>query len=108
MTLRKLWLGSAICLFMLISLFTAHADPPTADEMTVTAEGMAVLDDDIAAAEDEATWDAKRNAVEQVAGVFLRARSVGRDFSLEEDEIRSRTDGFVRHWERVPNSRRVE
>lgn len=99
---------AVVCLLALMAVLNARADPPTKDEMTVTAEGMAVLDDDIAAAEDEAIWDAKRNAVEQVAGIFLRARSVGRDFSLEDDEIRTRSDGFIRTWERVPGSRRIE
>ena len=79
-----------------------------ADTLAVTAEGVATVDGDIAAAEEEALWEAKRNAVEQVAGVFLRARSVGRDFEIEEKTLRARSDGFIRKWERVPNSRKIE
>jgi hypothetical protein len=78
------------------------------DEITVVGEGMAALQDDPGAAEEEAVWEAKRNAVEQAVGVFLRARSVGRDLELLEDEIQSRTEGFVRKWEIVPGSRTEE
>ena len=79
-----------------------------ADTLTVTAEGVATVDSDIAAAEEEAIWEAKRNAVEQAAGVFLRARSIGRDFEIEEKTLRARSEGFIRKWERVPNSRKIE
>lgn len=84
------------------------ASDSASDEIVVVGEGMAALNEDAAAAEEEAVWDAKRNAVEQAAGIFLRARAVGRDFALVEDEISSRTDGFVRRWEVVAGSRRVE
>lgn len=100
------------CLFLLLLLLLpagfVRADGKDSDALVVVGEGLAALTDDAAAAEEEAVWDAKRNAVEQAAGIFLRARSVGRDFELWEDEIRSRTEGFVRSWEIVPGSRRVE
>src|SRR5262245_34919853 len=78
------------------------------DELAVIGEGVAAVGDDVASAEEEAIWDAKRNAVEQAAGIFLKARTIGRDFTLAEDEVRSRSEGFVRRWEVVPGSRRVE
>jgi hypothetical protein len=78
------------------------------DAVTVVAEGVAAVGADAARAEDEAIWDAKRNAVEQAAGVFLRSRMVGRDFVGERDEIEGRTQGFIRGWEVVSGSRRIE
>ena len=78
------------------------------DEIVVVGEGMAALADDSAGSEEEAVWDAKRNAVEQAAGFFLKARAVGRDFQLESDRIEGRTNGFVRKWEIIPGSRRIE
>ena len=92
--------------FAFVPAGAQEANP--ADTLTVTAEGMAAIEGDIVTAEDEAIWDAKRNAVEQAAGVFLRARSVGRDFEIAEQTLRARSDGFIRKWERIPDSRRIE
>ncbi len=96
----------SLLLSCLVPLHAQEANP--ADTLTVTAEGMAAIEGDMAIAEDEALWDAKRNAIEQAAGVFLRARSVGRDFVIEEKTLRARSDGFIRRWERVPDSRQIE
>lgn len=80
-----------------------------AEEIVVVGDGAATLgEEDAAAAEEEAVWDAKRNAVEQAVGVFIKAKAVGRDHELVEDEIRGHTNGFVKRWEIVPNSRRIE
>lgn len=105
MIMRHLFL-----LFMVLIMAggSLRADTSEPETLTVVAEGMAALESDPAAAEEEATWDAKRNAVEKVAGVFLRARSVGRDYEIEESEIRSETRGFVRTWEPIEGSRRIE
>lgn len=100
--------------FLLVVLFAlcpafVRADGPTPDDLVVVGEGMAAInEDDVGAAEEEAIWDAKRNAVEQACGVFLRARSSGRDFELNEDEIRSSTSGYVREWAVVPGSRTLD
>ena len=71
-------------------------------------EGMAAFTGDVAAAQEEAVWDAKRNAVEQAVGIFLKAKTIGSGFSLEDDEIQGRTQGFVRRWEVIEGSRRIE
>lgn len=93
---------------LLITVGMLRADKADPEALTVIAEGMASLEGDLAGAEEEAIWDAKRNAVEKVAGVFLRARSVGRDFEIEESEIRSETRGFVKAWEPIVGTRRIE
>ncbi len=95
-------------LFLLLCPLRAVHAQQEVDDITLTTEGMAALNGDVAGAEEEAIWDAKRNAVEQAAGVFLRARTVGRDFTLERDEIQGSTQGFIRHWEVVPGSRHIE
>src|SRR5262249_34905428 len=79
--------GSMRCLpvfvlFLLIPLLlpSAARAQEASDELAVIGEGAAAVGDDVAAAEEEAVWDAKRNAVEQAAGIFLKARTIGRDF----------------------------
>lgn len=107
-------LTSMVARILLLILFgmapgvAVLAAPDEPDALTVVAEGMASVQGDLAGAEEEAIWDAKRNAVEKVAGVFLRARAVGRDYEIAESEIRSETRGFVRQWEVVPGSRQIE
>ncbi|MCC6730208.1 MAG: hypothetical protein IT208_12795 [Chthonomonadales bacterium] len=100
------WMWPILLLFAVASPAAARA--PAADEIVAVGEGAAALGADPAAAEEEAIWEAKRSVVEQAAGIFLRARSVGRDFELVEDEVQARAAGFIRSWEVVPGSRRVE
>jgi hypothetical protein len=103
--MRQLFL---LFIMLIVAGGSIRADESEPETLMVVAEGMAALEGDPAAAEEEALWDAKRNAVEKVAGVFLRARSVGRDYEIEESEIRSEARGFVRTWEPIEGSRRIE
>lgn len=74
----------------------------------VVAEGVASILGDPVAAEEEAIWDAKRNAVEQAVGQSIHSKAVGRDFAMEGTDIWSRADGFIERWEMVPGSRHEE
>ncbi|CCW35261.1 hypothetical protein CTKA_02654 [Chthonomonas calidirosea] len=74
----------------------------------VIASGMAPLGIDGAAAEEEAIWDAKRNAVEMATGVFIRARTFGENYRTLHDEVENQTAGFIRSWRLVPESVHVE
>lgn len=78
------------------------------DAVHVVAAGMAPLGEDPAASEEEAIGDAKRNAVEQVMGVFLRARTLGENAQVLQDAIDVRTEGFIRSWRLLPHSVHVE
>ena len=78
------------------------------ETVTIIAEGSAALGTDRARAEDEAVLDAKRNAIEKAVGVFLKTKAVGRNFSLEEDTIRTHTAGFLKTWERIAGTERIE
>jgi len=77
-------------------------------EFTVTAEGIAAVVDDLGRAEDEALADAKRNAVEQAIGVFVKSEALGRNYELVEETILTRSEGYITWWEKVEGSRRVE
>ncbi len=99
-----------LCLLLRCAIPPASGQTPQTDgdDVVIIAEGMAPLNDDLTAAEEEAVWDAKRNAVEQAVGVVLRTHTVGRDQMLQRDDIEARAQGFVRRWETVPGSRRIE
>ncbi len=100
-------LALALAMGLLFS-YGAAAQSRQPEEVQTIGEGSATLNDDPAAAEDEAIWDAKRNAVENTVGVLVHGRASGRNAALEEDEIHGHTDGFVRTWAVVPGSRRIE
>ena len=101
------WLRIAFVLFLACSAW-AGAEEPDRDSVTIVAEGRATLSQDSAASEEEAIWDAKRNAVEQAAGLLVKSRTIGHNYRLESDEIRGQAGGFVRKWELLPESRHIE
>lgn len=73
------------------------AGPSTA--VAVEVEGVAaVVKDDIAVARDRAIDDAKRKAVEQVAGSKVSSESITENFQLVEDRIYARASGFVKKY----------
>ena len=67
-------LRTAISLLLALTAFssTANSQTPPPEELEIVGEGAAAISKDLAAVEEEAIWDAKRNAVEQAAGIFLR------------------------------------
>jgi hypothetical protein len=66
---------------------------------TVEVEGLAaVVNNDIAHARDKALDDAKRKAVEQVAGTQVSSQSISENFQLVEDKIYARASGFVKNY----------
>lgn len=103
------WFCAFTSILALPPVCTARAQElASGDGITVTAEGMAALGEDFAGSREEAIWDAKRNAVEIAAGVLVRSHTVGRDFVQESDLIQSSTQGFIRAWQVVAGSQRVE
>lgn len=69
-------------------------------EQTVETQGMAaVINGDIGHARDKALDDAKRKAVEQVAGAQVSSESISENFTLVEERIYSRASGFVKKYE---------
>ena len=68
------------------------------DGTKVTANGTANLyANDTARSREEAIEAARRDAVEQVSGVFIQSESEMKNFDLVKDEVLSRTQGYVRN-----------
>ena len=77
-----------------------------ASSSTVQVDGVAaIVNDDLAVARDRAIDDAKRKAVEQVAGSQVSAESITQNFQLVEDRIYSRANGFVQRYRIVEEHR---
>ena len=88
-----IWLAAAVS--------SAVAVPATAlAGQTVEVEGAAaIVGGDMAMARDKAIDDAKRKAVEQVAGTRVSAETITENFQLVQDRIYARASGFVRNFE---------
>jgi hypothetical protein len=87
---------------MMLCLAVAWASPARAAEETIEVEGVAaIVANDTAIARDRAIDDAKRKAVEQVAGAHVSSESITESFQLVEDKIYSRASGFVKKYEIV-------
>lgn len=91
--MKKLQTSGALALWLL-SL------PAFAAEETIEVTGVAaVVNGDVAHARDKAIDDAKRKAVEQVAGAHVSSQSITENFQLVEERIYARASGFVRRYE---------
>ncbi len=94
---------------LIIAIAPAYCVVPENGEMLVTAEGSAaVVNGDIAKADDEAISDAKRNAVEKALGVFVKSDTIGSDYQVAEDTILTRSEGYISEWNKIPDSRKIE
>lgn len=97
---RRRKLDAALVASALIGLSLPASAAPV--EVTGVA---AVVDDDVPVARDRALDDAKRKAVEQIAGTQISAQSVSSNFELVEDTIYARASGFVRRYEVLDETR---
>jgi len=74
---------------------------------TVTAEGVeAVVAGDVAIARDRAINDALRKAVEQAVGTLVSSETRVQNFQLLNDEIYTKTEGYVRSYRIIGESQR--
>ena len=83
--------------FLLTALAAFTLSTPLASAEVVTVKGTG-------ASETAAVQDAKRNAVEQVAGTAVRAKSSMADLELIFDAIETRTQGYVNSCEILSTS----
>lgn len=76
---------------------SSDASPVLSDGIWVTAEGTVFLGDDttIAHARTRSRDEARRKAIEQAIGIFVRARTVVYNFGLAEDLVHSIVRGVV-------------
>jgi hypothetical protein len=72
------------------------------DLKEVTATGMgSITGGDVAHAKDDAVEDALRNAVEQTLGTMIQAETLAQNFTVVEDNIYSKTQGYIQKYDIV-------
>ncbi len=96
-----------IITFGTISSYAVPQVEPASDEQEVVARGVgAIIGGDVAKAEDDALASALRNAVEQVIGTMVQSEVLVQNYQTIEDNIYSRTQGYVKRYEVVNKSQR--
>ncbi len=101
---KKPFIGLLIAAWFLICSAEAFGQ----EVQTVTAEGVeAVVAGDMAITRDRAINDALRKAVEQAVGTLVSAETRVQNFKLLNDEIYTKTEGYVRNY-RIISERQKE
>jgi predicted hydrocarbon binding protein len=72
-----------------------------AETQSVTADGMATVQDNQAISRDNAIKDALRKAVEQAVGLMLSSETIVENAALVRDNIYSKTQGYIKQYKIV-------
>ena len=75
------------------------------DTKNITAEGVATITTDPAAARDKAIEDALRRAVEQAVGSMVESETAIENYQLLSDKIYSHSSGYVKNFDVVSEKR---
>jgi hypothetical protein len=89
--MKKALLFLALFLSVVLSLFAQ-------DTKQITADGVATIGSDPAAARDKAIEDALRRAVEQAVGSMVESETAVENYQLLSDRIYSRSSGYVKNY----------
>ncbi len=106
--LRSIVLGASVWAALALSALPAvaqsslvpanQAQGSAGDSVKVTATGVSSYrPDDATRSREDAVEAARRDAVEQVSGVFIQSESEMKNFDLVKDDVVSRSQGFVRN-----------
>lgn len=86
-------------------VFSALAQTGEAQEVTATGMG-AIIGGDAAHARDDAIEDALRKGIEQVLGTMVESETLTENFQLIEDNIMTKTRGYVQNYEVLSEGKR--
>lgn len=73
--------------------------------MTIPVLAESVIVNGYGTDEQSAIIDAKCNAVEQVVGTILKSKSEAKDLELVMDSIKTRTQGYINHFEIISKNK---
>jgi len=99
-----------LVLFLSVTLlFSQSGNVPQSDAKEVVAKGLgAILAGDEAKAREDAVSAALRNAVEQVVGTMVESSTLVENYQTVEDNIYSRTAGYVQKYDIVSTSKQMD
>ena len=101
-----LWGGLLIYLLGSVSF---GQETTEADVKEVVASGMgSIIGGDVAHARDDAIEDALRKSIEQTLGLILESETLVENYQLIEDNIFSKTKGYVQKYDVIKEGKRDE
>ncbi len=100
-----------LCLFLMVlfsfSLIAQKTEMEEAKEVVSSGIG-AIVSGDVAHARDDAVEDALRKALEQVMGMMIESETLVENYQVLEDNIFSKTQGYIRNYEVIQEKKRDE
>ena len=93
-----------LLLFLTLIVFPCYGQDR---EVTVTSEGM-IMGSNTMGARSQALTNAFRQAVEQGVGVLIQSNTIVQNFQLISDNIYSKSQGYVKHYEIIDEGQRSD
>jgi hypothetical protein len=91
---------AALAILWILAAAAAAQETATAPTTEITVVGVgSILNNDAAAARDQAIDDAMRKAVQQALGTFIKSETLVQNFQLVDDRILSWSAGYVKKYD---------
>jgi hypothetical protein len=92
--------SAALAILWMLAIPAAAQQTVTMPTTEITVVGVgSILNNDMAAARDQAIDDAMRKAVQQALGTFIKSETLVQNFQLVDDRILSWSAGYVKKYE---------
>lgn len=98
-------------LFLLVGCFILPVTAQDTEEAPkeVVASGLgSIIGGDVAHARDDAIEDAQKKALEQVVGLMVESETLVENYQVLEDNIFSKTQGYIQNYEVIKEGKRDE
>jgi hypothetical protein len=92
--------SAALAILWILAIPAAAQQTATMPSTEITVVGVgSILNNDAAAARDQAIDDARRKAVQQALGTFIKSETLVQNFQLVDDRILSWSAGYVKKYD---------
>ncbi len=105
MNIRKHFAAALAAAFLSLAAWSGQALGQDIREVTALGMG-AITGGDVAHAKDDAVEDALRNAIEQTLGTLIQSETLAQNFTVVEDNIFSKTQGYIQKYDIVEQGKR--
>lgn len=101
--------GALLVLLLLPLCFLRAQEEVSSEAKEVVASGLgSIIGSDVAHARDDAVEDALRKGLEQALGILVESETLVENFQLIEDNIYSKTRGYVQSYDVIHEGKRDE
>jgi len=97
---------SVLCSCVWAEAFSQQAAPGQSEKQVVATGIGSIVQNDIAHARDDAVQDALRRSIEQSLGMLVESETLVKNFQVIDDNIMSKTRGYVQDYEIVRERKR--